>query len=81
MSIQYTIRNIPPEVDMALKKRAKISNKSFNQVVVEELSKTVQYAGDSSRFDWLVGTMTREDAEIFDKTLSDLNTPDADFWK
>jgi hypothetical protein len=81
MAIQYTIRNIPPEVDMALKKRAKISKKSFNQVVVEELSKsTIKTKGDN-RFGWLVGTMTDADAEAFDKALEDLNKPDEDFWK
>lgn len=35
---QYTIRNIPEPVDRYLRKRAKLSNKSLNQVVIEELS-------------------------------------------
>lgn len=80
MSIQYTIRNIPPNVDKALKKRAKISRKSFNQIVVDELTKTLKKP-DTATFDWLANTMTKADAKKFDEAQDDLNKPDPDFWK
>ena len=81
MAIQYTIRNIPPEVDMVLKKRAKVTNKSFNQIVVEELSKSVLKQAKTSRFDWLVGSMSKEDGRLFDAALEDMNKIDTEFWK
>lgn len=81
MAIQYTIRNIPPSVDKALKKRAQITRKSFNQTVVDELSKLVEPASQKEDFSWLANTITEEDAKIFDETLADLNKPDPKFWQ
>ena len=78
-SIQYTIRNIPPEVDKTLKKRARITGKSFNQVVVDELSKNVDKT--NGKFDWLINTMDSAEGKKFDEALADLNRPDPDFWR
>lgn len=54
---QYTIRNIPEPVDRYLRKRAKLSNKSLNQVVIEELS---THVGNGQKniiesLDWFIG--------------------------
>lgn len=78
MAIQYTIRNIPPEVDRALKRKAKLTRKSLNQVVVDELSTSVAKAREATSFDWLFGSMG-PDAE-FDKAIADLSKVDKDFW-
>ncbi len=40
--IQYTIRNIPPEVDRTLRARARKTGKSFNQVIVDTLHADVK---------------------------------------
>jgi len=80
MAIQYTIRNIPPTVDKALKQRAKVTNKSFNQTVIDELSKTVN-TSKRGNFDWLAGTMSKKDADAFDEAIADINKPDPEFWK
>ena len=37
-SIQYTIRNVPPKVDRYYRKLAKLSGKSLNQVILEDLA-------------------------------------------
>ena len=55
---QYTIRNIPEPVDRYLIKRAKLSNKSLNQVVIEELS---THVGNGQKniiesLDWFIGS-------------------------
>ena len=55
---QYTIRNIPEPVDRYLRKRAKLSNKSLNQVVIEELS---THVGNGQKniiesLDWFIGS-------------------------
>ncbi len=64
-SIQYTIRNIPPDVDRVIRKRASQSGKTFNQTVVDLL--TVQILGtsqpqSSQNFDWLFGQNTLDDS-------------------
>jgi len=37
-AIQYTIRSVPEPVDRYLRKRARQSGKSLNQIIIEELS-------------------------------------------
>jgi len=54
---QYTIRNIPEPVDRYLRKRAKLSGQSLNQVVIDELS---ERAGTNKKslsesLDWFIG--------------------------
>jgi hypothetical protein len=55
---QYTIRNIPEPVDRYLRKRAKISGKSLNQVVIEELSDKVSDSKTTlvDSLDWFIGS-------------------------
>ncbi|MDX2178788.1 MAG: hypothetical protein SFV18_04280 [Bryobacteraceae bacterium] len=38
MAIQYTVRNVPKEVDRALRKRAKERKVSLNHVILEALA-------------------------------------------
>jgi hypothetical protein len=75
--IQYTIRSIPPAVDMVIKKRSKQSGKSFNQTVVELL--TLQTLGTTkppvdNNFDWLFGAKTLD--KSFDEAIKDLSQID-----
>lgn len=39
---QYTIRKIPNQVDSYLRKQVKMSGKSLNQVIIDELSQNVK---------------------------------------
>lgn len=57
-AIQYTVRNIPEPVDRYLRKRAKISGQSLNQVIVDELSEKVGKPGESllESLDWFIGS-------------------------
>ena len=83
-SIQYTIRNIPPAVDMVIKKRSKQSGKSFNQTVVDLLTLqtfgTTELPTDSS-FDWLFGAGKDSLGSEFDEAIKDLSRPDTKLWK
>ncbi len=56
-SIQYTLRNIPEPIDRYLRKRAKISGKSLNSVIIEELSDKVGVQSDNlvDSLDWFIG--------------------------
>ena len=58
--IQYTIRNIPPELDRYLRKLAKFSGKSLNQVVIDELEvrnmPDLSVKNKANSLDWLFGS-------------------------
>lgn len=54
---QYTIRNVPVPVDRYLRKRAKISGKSLNQIIIDELSEKAGVSNTSlvDSLDWFIG--------------------------
>lgn len=57
-TIQYTIRNIPEPVNSYLRKKARLSGKSLNQVVIDELSEKVAppSASVGTALDWFIGS-------------------------
>lgn len=73
-NIQYTIRGIPPKIDIRLRKLARLRGQSLNQVVIEQLSAQDNIAyGQRPRpaqkayntdFDEFFGTMTPLDGEV-----------------
>ena len=82
-NIQYTIRNIPPEVDRVIRKRASRTGKSFNQTVVDLL--TLQTFGSATikneaSFEWLFGKGKDLLDESFDAAISDLSKIDKKLW-
>ena len=62
-SLQYTIRNIPEPVDQYLRKRARLSGQSLNQVVIDELSEKAGIGSESilDSLDWFIGSGMDED--------------------
>lgn len=57
-SIQYTIRNVPPATDRRLRKLAKISGKSLNQVVIDSLDEKSAHGKKTllDSLDWFIGS-------------------------
>jgi len=55
---QYTVRNVPQPVDRYLRKRAKISGKSLNQVIIDELSEKLPGSSENlvDSLDWFIGS-------------------------
>lgn len=55
---QYTVRNIPEPVNRYLRKRAKLSGKSLNQVIIDELSEKVASTSTppGQSLDWFIGS-------------------------
>ncbi|HTE57636.1 MAG TPA: hypothetical protein VK694_02745 [Verrucomicrobiae bacterium] len=72
---QYTIRNIPPQVDSYLRKRARLSGKSLNEVVIAELSANAGVGKKSivDSLDWFIGSNSMDDA-----TLKAIDSADRD---
>jgi hypothetical protein len=65
---QYTIRSIPPKVDQALRKRAKKTGKSLNEVVLEALAKGTGVTPEAvfDDLDWFIGGQSL-DTKSFDE--------------
>ena len=79
---QYTIRAVPLEVDRSLRRRARMSGKSLNQIVVEALTKAALGADAPKRFDELdaLAGAWVDDPE-FDGALATFEQVDADLWR
>lgn len=79
MSTQYTIRNVPKPVDNYLRKKSRLSGKSLNQVIIDELSEKVALpsATIGTALDWFIGSgiddatiKALEDEDIVQKKLA-----------
>ncbi len=55
---QYTIRNVPEPVNQYLRKKSRLSGKSLNQVIIEELSDKVADPRSSAKeaLGWFIGS-------------------------
>jgi hypothetical protein len=81
-SRQYTVRNIPPEVDRALRRKARESGKSLNTVILDELAKATDQTRAGNTYDdldELIGTW-RED-KGFDRAVEAFAAVDEGLWK
>jgi hypothetical protein len=79
VSIQYTIRGIPREVDHLLRQKAARSKQSLNQVVLDELTGATLNRKQRADFSGLVGRWTPDPA--FDRILAAQRQIDWDKWK
>ena len=77
--VQYTVRGVPREVDMALRRKAAKRKVSLNQMIVEELSEAATGARKRADFSDLVGQWTPDAA--FDEILAAGRQIDRDKWK
>lgn len=81
-AIQYTLRNIPPDVDKALRRRAKISGRSFNQVALEALATG---AGQEIRpkrdFSEVIGSLSEREASLIEEEIRLQHQIDPRLWK
>ena len=76
---QYTIRNIPAPVNSYLRKKALLSGKSLNQVIIDELSEKVSPASTplADALGWFIGSgiddatlRALEEDDVTQKTLA-----------
>lgn len=81
--LQYTVRDIPPHVDRALRRKALAEHKSLNEVLRNALIREVEEEGLSPRrhhdLDDLAGTWV-EDPE-FDAALAAQDQIDEALWR
>ncbi len=80
--MQYTLRNIPPALDRALRERAKREGKSLNEVAVRALALALGFAEESVRYRSLrdVRGSWLDDPE-FDTALEEQDVIDESLWQ
>lgn len=80
--MQYTIRGIPPDVDRAIRARARVAGKSLNAAAVDALAEGAGVAGaPRKRRDLgdVAGTWRAEKA--VEAALADQDRVDEDLWR
>lgn len=79
--MQYTIRNIPPDLDKALKARAKRLGKSVNQIALEALANLVDKPVRKRSLRDMPGAWSKAEAAKFDRFLEEQRAIDEELWK
>ncbi len=75
--VQYTIRDVPPAVDRALRQRARERGRSMNEVAREGLGVEAQ-AAPYTDLDAFFGSWVADPA--VDRALADQRRIDEDMW-
>ena len=78
---QYSIRNIPPELDRQLKARAKRLGKSVNQVALDAL---VAYVGAEPRvrdLSRMPSPLSRAEHQALEEALAEQRQIDPELWR
>lgn len=80
--MQYTIRGIPPEIDKALRRRARASGKSLNDAAIEALAEGIGVAGGRRKRRDLRDLVAswKPDAELL-AALEEQRAIDEDLWR
>jgi len=79
-SRQYTIRNVPHDVDRALRNKARQRGVSLNQVLLDSLARSVsESAGRHHDLDELAGTWKADKA--FDEAVEAFGQVDPKDWQ
>lgn len=82
-----TIRNIPPEVARAIRRKAETERTSLNKAVVGLLEGRLGAGGRKRSkpahhdLDFLAGSWTRQEAGVFEKALAEQRVIDLELWK
>ena len=80
--VQYTLRQIPAELDAALRRKSGQEGKSMNQTAIEVLRTGLAMNGDSivhRDLDFVVGSWVEDPA--FDAAIQAQDRVDSKLWK
>jgi plasmid stability protein len=79
---QYTIRNVPDRVDRTLRRRAKETGQSFNQVVLDALAAGAGEAPAPKRdLSGVIGSLSDKEAERMDDEVRRQRQIDPELWR
>jgi hypothetical protein len=80
--MQYTLREIPPDVDLELRRRAKAEGKSLNTVAIEALIRGSGLSGSPIRQRDLSDVAgTWQEDHSFDQAIADQDRIDEQLWQ
>jgi hypothetical protein len=80
--VQYTLRQIPPVLDEALRRKSRQDGKSINQTAIEVLRTGLALNGDSvihRDLDFMAGSWVEDTA--FDQAIHDQDRVDSKLWR
>jgi hypothetical protein len=80
--IQYTLRQIPPALDEALRTKSRQDGKSINQTAIELLHSGLALTGDSIKhrdLDFMAGSWVEDPA--FDEAIGAQDRVDPKLWQ
>ncbi|MEX2213114.1 MAG: hypothetical protein WD768_03235 [Phycisphaeraceae bacterium] len=80
--MQYTIRNVPRQIDRALRRKAKAEGKSLNAVAIEALEAALGVSGEPIKrrdLSFMAGTWDN-DPKV-EEALADQRRIDPEMWK
>lgn len=65
-TVQYTIRSIPRNLDLFLRRQARLQGRSLNQVVLGYMHQATKLdmQVDEDNFDWIVGANTLDEESL-----------------
>lgn len=81
-AVQYTLRQIPPALDEALRRKSRQDRKSLNQTAIELLHIGLALNGDSvvhRDLDFMIGSWVEDPS--FDEALRDQDRVDPKLWE
>lgn len=82
-----TLRNLPPEVARRVEEKSRELGLSLNKTVVRLLEERLVGAGKSGGrvryddLDWLIGSISKEEAEELRASLDEQRQIDEDLWR
>ncbi len=79
--MQYTLRKIPPDLDRAMKERARKLGKSVNQLALETLARSVGQPAKYRSLRNMPGAWSKKEARQFDQWLTETRSIDDELWK
>ena len=80
--VQYTLRQIPPAVDQALRRKSRRDGKSINQTAIDVLHTGLALNGDSllhRDLDFMTGSWVEDAA--FDEAIRSQDQVDPKLWR
>ncbi|MBY0505124.1 MAG: antitoxin VapB family protein [Bryobacteraceae bacterium] len=75
-----TLRNMPPEIDLAVRDRAEKDKLSLNQAVIALLSESLQPAKTFHDLDDLFGCLSQEEADEIDAIIEEQSQIEPSDW-
>jgi len=79
---QITIRGIEPEIEQEIRRSAKVSRKSINQVIKEIIYREFKkHEAPASSLKELAGGWSRNEAAEFELSIKSCEQIDEDMWK